>query len=150
MRMWVVGMAVVVASCGGLSPANVASEPGGSLAVAFTRTFPPGAWSVGEHAYRLVIVCPSQRIGPPAVRFQVDTDAPRADPVYLRPDGPSRSMLAPASMSSVHPNDPSVAVVTVAGLSASAAEEARSECEASMIYDGLDPVPLEPGTPFSP
>lgn len=143
---------MLVTACGGpgLSPANVASEPGGSLAVSFTRTFPAGTWTTGDHAYRLVIVCPTQRVGPPVVRFQVSEDAPRSDPVYLRVDGPGRNLLSPADLSAVHPDDVTVAVITVAGLTPADAEEARSECGASVVSDGGDPEPLEPGAPFSP
>lgn len=153
--MWRHGLltlAVVLSACGGagLSPANVAAEPGGTLAVSFTRTFPAGSWTSGEHAYRLVIVCPNQRVGPPVTRFEVSDDAPRADPAYLRVDGPGRRVLAPADLSAVHPDDPTVTVITVAGLKPSAAERARSECEASIVIDGGDPEPLEPGAPFSP
>lgn len=142
---------MLVVACGtGLSPANVATEPGGSLAVSFTRTFPAGTWTTGEHAYRLVIVCPTQRVGPPVVRFEVSDDAPRSDPVYLRFDGPGRSVLSPSDLTAVHPDDVTVAVITVAGLDADDAEEARSECDASVVYDGGDPERLEPGAPFSP
>lgn len=145
-------MVVLLGACGGvgLSPANVASEPGGSLAVSFTRTFPAGTWTTGDHAYRLVIVCPTQRVGPPVVRFQVSEEAPRADPVYLRFDGPGRSLLSPADLPAIHPDDVTVAVVTVAGLTPADAEEARSECDGSVVYDGGDPEQLEPGAPFSP
>lgn len=145
-------MALVLGACGGsgLSPANVATEPGGSLAVSFTRTFPADTWTTGDHAYRLVIVCPTQRVGPPVVRFEVSEEAPRSDPVYLRFDGPGRNMLSPADLPAIHPDDVTVAVITVAGLTPTDAEEARSECDANIVYDGLDPEPLEPGAPFSP
>ncbi|MDX1447814.1 MAG: hypothetical protein R3246_02025 [Acidimicrobiia bacterium] len=147
-----IGLASVLTACSGpgLSPANVASEPGGTLAVAFTRTFEPGWWTPGDHAYRLVIVCPSQRVGPPVVRFEVSEDAPRADPVYLRFDGPGRSLLSPADLPAVHPEDVTVAAITIAGLTPEAAEDARTDCDASVVYDGLDPEPLDAGVPFSP
>ncbi|HVR32712.1 MAG TPA: hypothetical protein VMS74_08380 [Acidimicrobiia bacterium] len=145
-------LAVLIGGCGSapMSPANIASEPGGVLAVSFTRTFPAGFWELGAHAYRLVIVCPTQRVGPPVVRFEVSEDAARFGEVYLRFDGPGTSLLSPADLAAIHPADTTVAVVTLAGMTESDAEEARSECEATVVYDGREPDQLEPGTPFSP
>jgi hypothetical protein len=151
-RVAILIFAFAVAGCGGgaLSPANVAAEPGGTLAVSFTRTFPPGFWEEGEHAYRIVIVCPAQNVGPPVVRFDVTDDAPQVGTVYLRFDGPGRHLLSPADLAAVHPDDTTVAVVTLAGMTAAGAEEARTECNGSVVYDGLDPETLDPGEPFSP
>lgn len=118
--------------------------------MSFTRSFPPDFWSPGDHAYRMVVVCPTQRIGPPVVRFVVDPDAPLLGTVYLRFDGPGRHLMAPADLGPVNPADTTVAVVTLAGMTEQDVEEARAECDASIVYDGLDPEPLEPGAPFSP
>lgn len=145
-------LAVVLSACGGgsLSPANVAAEPGGTFAVSFTRTFPPEFWEPGPHAYRLVITCPARQVGPPVVRFEVSEDAPSSGTVYLRFDGPGRSILSPADLAAVNPDDTTVAVVTLAGMNEIAAEEAREDCDGTVVYDGLDPESLEPGPPFSP
>jgi hypothetical protein len=145
-------LTLALTACGGrsLTPANVAPEPGGNLAVSFTRQFPPGFWSEGEHAYRMVITCPTQQVGPPVVRFTVSADAPRVDTVYLRFDGPGTNLLSPADLASVHPDDSTVAAVTLAGMTEEAANEAIARCHGTVVYDGLDPEPLEPGTPFSP
>jgi hypothetical protein len=139
-------------ACGGdrLTPANVATEPGGGLAVAFTRTFPAGFWHPGDHAYRLVLVCPNRNVGPPAIRFEVSEDAPRFGSVYLRLDGPGRNLLAPADLASVHPDDVTVAVITLAGMTEPDAQEVGTRCQGTVVYDGLDPEELEPGPPFSP
>lgn len=151
-RVAILIVAFAAAGCGGesLSPANVAAEPGGTQAVSFTRTFPPGFWEEGSHAYRMVIVCPAQNVGPPVVRFEVTDDAPQVGTVYLRFDGPGRRVLSPADLPAVHPDDTTVAVVTLAGMTEAGAEEARTECDGSVVYDGLDPETLEPGAPFSP
>ena len=151
-RVVILIVAFAAAGCGGeaLTPANVAPEPGGTLALSFTRTFPPGFWEEGEHAYRMVIVCPTQNVGPPVVRFEVSDDAPEVGTVYLRFDGPGRHLLSPADLSTVHPEDTTVAVVTLAGMTESDVAEARTGCDASIVYDGLDPEPLAPGDPFSP
>ena len=143
---------VLAAGCGGesLSPANVAAAPGGTQAVSFTRTFPPGFWEEGEHAYRMVMVCPAQNVGPPVVRFEVSDDAPQVGTVYLRFDGPGRHVLSPADLPNVHPDDTTVAVVTLAGMTEAEAEGARTDCDGSVVYDGLDAEALEPGEPFSP
>lgn len=133
-----------------MTPANVAPEPGGAAAVSFTRTFPPGHWTPGAHAYRLVVECPTQRVTPPIVRFEVSEEADEVGTVYLRFDGPGRHVLSPADLSAVHPNDTTVATMTLAGMTDTDAEEARTNCLATVIYDGLDPEPLEPGTPFRP
>ncbi|MEX2279545.1 MAG: hypothetical protein WEA76_05595 [Acidimicrobiia bacterium] len=145
-------LGAVLAGCGGgsLSPANVAPEPGGAVAVSFTRTFPPGFWAQGDHAYRLVVECPTQRFTPPIVRFEVSEEADEVGTAYLRFDGPGRRVLSPADLSAVHPEDTTVATLTVAGMTETDAEEALTDCRASVIYDGLDPEPLEPGAPFRP
>lgn len=145
-------LGLIAAGCAadGLSPANVASEPGGTLAVSFTRTFPPEFWEPGEHGYRMVLVCPAQNLGPPVVRFDVTADAPRHGTVYLRFDGPGRQPLSPADVPAVHPADTTIAVVTLAGMTESAAEAAQSDCDGSIVQDGSDAEPLEPGEPFSP
>lgn len=140
----------LVGCASSLSPVNVAREPGGTLAVSFTHTFPPGFWQEGEHAYRLVITCPTQHVGPPVASFTVSSDAPSLGTVYLRIDGPGSRLLSPSDVSRVHPDDTTVAVVTLAGMTESAAEEARSGCSGSIVYDGLDPETLEPGRVFSP
>ncbi|MEX2422802.1 MAG: hypothetical protein WD990_02385 [Acidimicrobiia bacterium] len=151
-RFTILIVACFVVGCGAdaLSPANVAAAPGGTQAVSFTRTFPPGFWEEGDHAYRMVIVCPAQNVGPPVVRFTVSEDAPQVGTVYLRFDGPGRHLLSPADLPAVHPDDTTVAVVTLAGMTEADAEEARTDCDGSVIHDGLDPESLEPGGPFSP
>lgn len=151
-RIAILIVAFVVAGCGGesLSPANVAAQPGGTQAVSFTRTFPPGFWEEGEHAYRMVIVCPAQNVGPPVVRFEVSDDAPQVGTAYLRFDGPGRHVLSPADLPAVHPADTTVAVVTLAGMTESDVEDARRDCDGSVVYDALDPETLEPGEAFSP
>lgn len=148
----IVVLAITLSACGSgsLTPANVAAEPGGTFAVSFTRTFPPGFWEPGSHAYRLVITCPAQQVGPPVVRFEVSDEAPVSGTVYLRFDGPGRHILSPADLAAVNPNDTTVAAVTLAGMTDSAAEEARAECDGTVVYDGLDPESLEPGPPFTP
>lgn len=133
-----------------LTPANVAPEPAGALAVSFTRDFPPGFWEAGSHAYRLVLTCPTQNFDPPVVRFTVTPDAPQVETVFLRFDGPGRSPLSPSDLGSVHPDDPTVAVVTLAGMTEADADEARARCHGTVVYDGQDPVPLVPGAYFTP
>lgn len=133
-----------------LTPANVAREPAGFMAVSFTRTFDPGFWTEGEHAYRLVITCPARSVGPPPVSFWVSEHTERVNTAYLRTDGPGRNPLSPADLSSVHRDDTTVAVVTLAGMNEADAEDARKVCDGTIVYDGLDPEPLEPSQPFSP
>jgi hypothetical protein len=142
----------LASGCAGqaLTPANVAPEPAGFMAVSFTRTFDPGFWTEGEHAYRLVITCPARSVGPPPVSFFVSEHTERVDTAYLRTDGPGTSPFSPADLSSVHPDDTTVAIVTLAGMTESDAEDARNVCNGTIVYDGLDPEPLEPGRPFSP
>lgn len=142
---------VLVTACSpGLSPAPVAAEPGGTFAVSFSRAFPPGFWEPGDHAYRLVVECPSQRLAPPVVRFTVDPAAPSVGTSYLRFDGVSTTVLSPADLPGVNPSDATEAVVTLVGMSEVEADEARSGCSGTVIWDGLDPEPLDAGAVFSP
>lgn len=143
-------LALVAACSSGLSAAQVAGEPGGSLAVSFTRTFPPDFWEAGDHGYRLILECPSQRLAPPVMRFTADPAAATVGTTYLRFDGPSSAVLSPADLADVNPSDTTVAVLTLVGMTEAGAEDARQECTGTVIYDGLDPEPLEPGAVFSP
>ncbi len=148
----IVFLGTLAAGCASeaLTPANVAPQPAGFMAVSFTRTFEPGFWTEGEHAYRLVITCPARSVGPPPVSFAVSKDTERVDTAYLRPDGPGTSPLSPSDLSSVNPDDTTVAIVTLAGMTSTDAEDARNACTGTIVYDGLDPEPLEPSLPFSP
>jgi len=142
---------IALASCSGrLTVAKVASSPAGTNAITFSKRYPPGTWTPGDHAYRLVLVCPNQSIDAPVISFTVDEDAPLVGPVYLRGDGPATALMSPSPIGAVNPEDVTIAAVTLAGMTAEQADGARSECDASVIRDGLDGEPLVPGPEFNP
>jgi hypothetical protein len=151
----VVILALVVSACassGGrsLPTAAAPSEPGGRWAVSFTRAMDP--WSEGPHGYRLHLTCPDGTdINPAAHGFSVSPSESLIDgPVYLRLDGPGTGFLAPSNLRNLHPDQATVAVITLTSMTESLAAESARECQADFVFDGGDPVRLEPSDPLVP
>lgn len=142
---------LLLAACGGrLSVADVAESPAGTTAITYSKSYPPGTWTAGDHAYRIVLTCPDQDVPAPVVSFTVDEAAPSVGTVYLRGDGPHTSLMAAGPPVTVNPSDVSVVAVTLAGMSPEQAAAARTDCNGSVIRDGMDAEPLTPGDDFSP
>lgn len=133
-----------------LPTAAAPGEPGGIWAVSFQRQMDP--WPEGLHGYRLRVTCPDGTdIHPSARSFNVaPTETLVDDAVYLRFDGPGTGFMAPANLRNINPGQDTVAVITLTSMTESEAASARESCEATIVYDGSDPVLLEPSEPFVP
>ena len=147
-------IALLLAACGPtLTPVDPPAQPGGTMAVQFTRGFAPGHWEPGPHGYRLGVSCTELEIAlePPVIRFDAEpSQAVLDEPVWLRFDGPSPTSLSPSDHSAIHPDQATVAVMTLVGLTVAEAELAVTDCAATVVYDGNDAERLDPGEPFIP
>jgi hypothetical protein len=73
-----------------------------------------------------------------------------SDPVYLRINGLSYGVLAPANIEVIHPEQETVAVVTLLGFPENVAQTAAEDCQGLIRYDDKPPLSLTPGEPFRP
>lgn len=133
------------------------ASQGGSWAISFTHEFPVDFWSSGPHEYALVTRCPILAGGgETATRqtFVVTEAAPLHNgPIYLRLGGLSpgvtEQIIEP--IQSIHPQQPTIAVVTYPGLPQEVLEAMAQECEVVIAWDGENNVEtLKPQTPFEP
>lgn len=72
------------------------------------------------------------------------------DPIYLRINGLSADVLAPVTISTVHPQQKTVAVITFLGVSEQVAELAAENCEVLVRWDDKAPQLLSMGEAFLP
>jgi len=128
----------------------------GTWAVSFSYEFPPGFWPEGLHRYGFYMDCPvMQQFNVPSeyVDFTVTPETAAFDsPVYLRLGGLSTGALAPINLDSIHPDQATVAVVTVLGVSEDQAQQAgqTSECEVVIGWDAVNATTLNAAEPFRP
>ena len=128
-------------------------EQTGSWAISFEYQFPPNSWAVGVHRYQFYIQCPvvnQEDFSSEWVLFDVSEDAILYNQlIYLRLSGLSTGILAPSDLLIVHPDQPTVAIITFLGLTEDVAKQA-SECEGLIRWDDKPPWLLTPGEPFRP
>ncbi len=128
----------------------------GSWAIPFSYQFPEGTWEVGFHRYGLRVDCPT--LGQASLagewrEFLVRNEANVLDaPVYLRLGGLSTATLGPPNLQTIHPDQLTIALVTVIGVTEEqAAAAANSEdCEVVVGWDGTRVQELLPAQPFRP
>lgn len=122
-------------------------------AVAFSHDFGPGFWDEGPHAYQLFLDCPEveqARVDSEVVLFAAGPDIPTHDePVHLRIAGLSTTAMGPSDVSFVNPEQETIALLTVIGLS-QAEVDAASQCTGEVFWDEGSSAPLQPGEPFRP
>jgi len=129
----------------------------GAWGISFAVEFPPGFWSDGVHRYGFHLQCPipignSEDFGSEWQEFQVsdevqpqleDTDA------YLRLNGISRQPFASVLENPVvHPDQRTIGIIHLVGLSQDDARLAGEECEALFSWDQGMIAPLSPLSPF--
>ncbi len=131
------------------------ARPSSVWAVAFAREFPPRFWPAGAHTYTLLVHCPPleqpDRTSPPHT-FVVDADGVlQEDPIYFRLGGPSYDQVAPIGLgTAIHPDQKTVAVVTIVGIPQTVTKQVQEECEVLIRWDGQLPQSLAPQEPFQP
>jgi hypothetical protein len=139
-----------------LPTAIAPAEITGVWAISFQHTFPDNFWPIGQHEYGFFIDCPVlgqiDSAGEYRV-FQVTNAATRFDgPVYFRLAGLSTGILAPINVDGIHPEQSTIAVVTIIGVSEEQAQDAvgAEDCEVVFGWDGLAAENLVAGEPFQP
>lgn len=137
-----------------LPPASIPDDlDPAQWAVGFSHDFGPGFWDEGPHAYQLFLDCPEveqARVDSEVVLFAAGPDFPTYDePVHLRIAGLSTTAMGPSDVSFVNPEQTTIALVTVAGLS-QAEVDAVSRCAGEVFWDEGSSAPLQPGEPFRP
>lgn len=137
-----------------LPPASIPDDlDPAQWAVAFSHDFGPGFWDEGPHAYQLFLDCPDveeARVESEVVLFAAGSDFPTYDePVHLRIAGLSTTTLGPSDVTFVNPEQTTIALVTVVGLS-QAQIDAVSRCAGEVFWDEGSSAPLLPGEPFQP
>lgn len=151
----------VLAACSAVSPPTAtplptaippSGEPGG-WAISFEHTFDRG-WGISDHRYQFLVHCPpalQEDLITDWIWFEVADSAQLAPgPVYMRINGLSYGILAPASIEVIHPDQQTVAVVTLLGLQESVAQIAIEDCQGLIRYDDKPPLNLTAGEPFRP
>ena len=128
----------------------------GSWAIPFTYQFPEGTWGVGFHRYALRVDCPilaQESLAGEWRDFVVTNEtSPLNTPVYLRLGGLSTATLGPPNVQTIHPNQLTIAVVTIIGVTeeqASVAGESE-DCEVIIGWDGSRAEELSPAQPYRP
>lgn len=126
----------------------------GDWAISFSHEFPEEAWAVGVHRYQFFARCPVitlEDVITEWVFFEVVEDERLFDdPIYLRINGLSSGVLAPVTISKVHPQQKTVAVITFLGVSEQVAELAAENCEVLVRWDDKGPQLLTMGEAFLP
>lgn len=164
----------LAAGCGAAAPAAVSTETPappapsptpspaapnsaqGSWAVGFSHTFEPGFWEPGGHRYGFRAACP-------AIDYELSSDwqlftvsaeqaSPQPFPIFLRLGGLSLERFARsyAPDAAIHPEQETVAVLWIVGLSEGEARQAASDCEVVLGWDQGRIQPLTAEEPFQP
>ncbi len=128
----------------------------GSWAIPFVYEFPEGTWGVGFHRYALRVDCPilgEYSIAGEWRDFVTDsTHATLNTPVFLRLGGLSTSTLGPPNIRAIHPDQFTVAIVTLIGVTEEQAQIAAESdnCIAMVSWDGINLAELEASAPYQP
>lgn len=124
------------------TPSSLSPTPAAaSWAVGFSHTFEPGFWDPGGHRYGFRASCP-------AIDYELTSDwqlftvsaeqtSPQSFPIYLRLGGLSTERFAPsyAPDAAIHPEQETVAMLWIVGLSEDQARQAASDCETVLGWD---------------
>jgi hypothetical protein len=133
-------------------------EPGqiGEWALPFVYQMPEGTWEIGFHRYALHVNCPILEQDSLAGVWQdfvvTDDVTPLSTPVYLRLGGLSMSTLGPENVLTISPDQLTIALVTIIGVTeeqAAVAAESK-DCEVVIGWDGANAEELLPAEPYRP
>ena len=161
-------LAVVMTACGQKDiavdisplPTAVGPETGvqgvdvGSWAITFEHVFPSGFWGVGVHRYSFYVHCPimfQEDIKGEWVLFESSNDEVlQIQPMYLRLAGISSGILSSAFTDIIHPDQETIAVVTLLGMTENMLSMVGSECSAFIAWDDKGATSMVFGDPFQP
>lgn len=137
-----------------LPPASLPDEVSQSgWSVAFVHEFGEDFWGEGEHVYQLALECPpimGEPLATPPIFFEVERLALPIDHVFLRLGGISDSRLGPLNVSAFNPRQATTAVVSIIGVTESAAKAAFDDCVGQVTWDLSGSGELVPLEPFKP
>jgi hypothetical protein len=126
----------------------------GAWAISFEYPFPSGFWNEGAHRYGFLIDCPillEESIAGEWRWFNTVEEAQLVEsPIFLRLGGLSYGLLAPIDRDTIHPEQTTIAVVTILGVTLEDAELAISspDCEVLIRWDDKATEILSAGEPF--
>ncbi len=125
-------------------------------AVSFVYEFPASFWQLGQHQYGFYMDCPELgqvESGGDWRFFQVTNAVPSFEaPIFLRLGGLSTGVLAPINVDAIHPDQVTVAVITILGVTEEQALNAAdsAECEIIVGWDGVQAQTMAASPPFQP
>jgi hypothetical protein len=128
----------------------------GTWAISFEYSFPSNFWDKGTHLYGFFVDCPTlieETIGGEWRWFNATDEAQLFEsPIFLRLAGLSHGLLAPIEIDTIHPEQATIAVVTILGVTLENVELATSspDCEVLIRWDDKTPKNLVAGEPFQP
>ena len=128
----------------------------GTWAIPFVYEFPEGTWGRGFHRYALRVDCPILAQASVAGEwhdFVVADDVTRISiPIYFRLGGLSTSTLGPPDVANINPEQRTIAIVTIIGITEEQAALAANsdECVVLVAWDGIGTEQLLPAEPFQP
>lgn len=134
-------------------PTNVPQTERGDWALAFQFEIPPDLWAVGPHRYRIQVHCPDilEDFTTDWIYFDVVEDVQlQPSPVYLRLDGLSTGQLDPINLKDIHPQQESIAVISLIGLTEENIDLAIENCACLFRWDNDFIRVMEPQEPFLP
>jgi hypothetical protein len=114
----------------------------GEWAIPFMYQMPEDAWGIGFHRYALHVDCPilaQDSLAGEWRDFVVTNDVTLLDvPVYLRLGGLSTGALGPPNVQNIHPDQLTIALVTIIGVTEEQAGIAAEspDCEVVLVWDG--------------
>lgn len=126
----------------------------GAWAISFEYPFPSSFWNEGSHRYGFLIDCPillEENITGEWRWFNTVDEAQLFEsPIFLRLGGLSHGLLAPIVIDTIHPEQATIAVVTILGVTLENAELATSspDCEVLIRWDDKATEILSAGEPF--
>jgi len=127
----------------------------GDWAIPFSYEFPAGTWHVGFHRYALRVDCPilaQESLAGEWRDFVVTKEsAPINTPIFLRLGGLSTGTLGPPGIQTIHPDQLTIALVTILGVTEeqALAAAASQDCEVVVVWDG-GAEELSPAEPYRP
>lgn len=154
-RRLIVVLALLTAACGsGVAGLEEAPRPetfeGGPWAVDFTLDLEPGFWEVGRHRYQIWLEC--EPLGPrqwSQHNFEADQDSEIIeDDLYVRLYGLSVHKTGPTGIKQINSDQPTIALVTVLGLTHEMAAEASEDCVGELRLEGGRVFEMPAGSPF--
>ena len=132
-------------------------EPGqiGEWAIPFSYQMPEGTFGIGFQRYALHVDCPilaQDSLAGQWRDFVVTNDVtPLNTPVYLRLGGLSTGTLGPPNVQTIHPDQLTIALVTIIGVTEEQATIAAEspDCEVVVVWGG-GAEELSPMKPYRP